>query len=210
MSRDNICFILILNCFFIQGNSQNISTWEIKKVENEIEISYRWLTSTEGIKVREMKAEFFINANPPEIIEQFQNSEKLKKRQISKESIIKILGPEFWQTYLQFRLPWPFKSKDLITINKIIEGDKQFIIKSESSPNSISKKDNVNRIESLQSEWKLIPLNSGITQVVYTSISHDKPEFPRAVADPIIQDRLIKTLNLLKENAENEDTNSKD
>lgn len=209
MSRDKIFLIIILNWFYI-GNSQNYSDWEIEKKENEVEISYRWITSSDHSKVRELKAEFFLNANIPVIIDHFQNSHKLKNWQISEECKITMFNATSWQTYLKFKLPWPFKSKDLVTINKIEEKDNFLIITSESSPKTIPEKDHINRIQSLKSEWKLIPSGIGRTQIIYTSISYDKPEFPRIIADPIIQDRLIKTFDLLRDNAEDENNHSKD
>ena len=209
MSRAKIFLVFFLSSFYT-GNSQNFTDLEIEKKEKEIELSYRWLIFKDQSKVREMKAEYFINANIPVIIDQFQNSQKLKNWQISEESNIKMLGLKTWQTYLKFKLPWPFKSMDLITINKIVDKDDFLIIISESSPTSHPVKDNVSRIQSLRSHWKLIPSGIAKTKIIYTSISHDKPEFPRIIADPLIQDRLIKTLVLLKENAEDENTNSKD
>lgn len=210
MSRVTLIFISILNCLCLTASSQEYSEWEIQKEDKEIEISYRWITSKDSEKAREMKADFFVNAPIAIIVDHFRNPRKLKNWQISEMCSVKKLNANSWQSYLQFNLPWPFKSKDLVTLNKIIEKDNSLIIASESAPGSLPIKDGVNRIQSLISAWKFVPAGNGRTQIIYTSISYDKPDFPRIIADPIIQDRLIKTIDLLRDNAEDEINHSMD
>lgn len=182
------------------GNAQEKkSEWELIKSENNIDISYRWLQVSEQQKIREMKVEFTVESNVSMVVKQFTNSTNLKKWQTSADEckISDISGNE-WLTYLSFDLPWPLKSKDLVTQNELIKTENYSLIKMTSTPNAKPIRKDKNRINSLESEWKFFPLKNGNTKVVYTTLTYDKPEFPRSVTDPIIQKKLIQSIDLLK------------
>jgi hypothetical protein len=203
----NILVSLFFCCTLCAQNS--VSEWVLEKEEEEIRISYRWIRPASQSRVREMKAEFTVDAPVTTIVEQLQNSEKIRNWQTSIQKCeVTELEDQQWLTYLQFELPWPFRSKDLVTRNTLLKDGKNTIINSKSTPDAVPVKNKVNRILSMDSQWNFNPLQHDKTFVVYTTISYDEPEFPRFIADPIIQNRLVTTLGLLRKNSEDE-TNTK-
>lgn len=194
---------LIFSMFFLSFiNAQEKQTaWELAKSENNIDISYRWIEVSKKQKIREMKVEFNVVAEVSLILRQFTNSSNLKKWQSSvDECKISDVSGNHWLTYMSFDLPWPLKSKDLITKNELIETNDFSLIKMTSTPNAKPYHKGKNRINSLESKWKFIPQKNGNTKVIYTTLTYDKPEFPRSVTDPIIQKKLIESIVLLKKN----------
>lgn len=194
---------LIFSIFFLSFiNAQEKQTaWELAKSENNIDISYRWLQVSKKQKIREMKVEFNVDAELSLILQQFTNSSNLKKWQSSiDECKISDVSGNQWFTYMSFDLPWPLKSKDLVTKNELVKTDHYSLIKMRSTPSAKPYHKDKNRINSLESEWKFITQKKGNTKVIYTTLTYDKPEFPRSVTDPIIQKRLIQSIGLLKKN----------
>lgn len=193
----SIIFLSLINV----NAQEKKSEWELAKSENNIDISYRWLQIPQKHKVREMKVEFTVESEISSVLKQFTNSSNLKKWQSSVDEckISDVTGNQ-WLTYLSFDLPWPLKSKDLVTQNEFIKTDKYSLIRMTSMPNAKPLYKNKNRINSLESEWKFISLKNGNTKVVYTTLTYDKPEFPRSITDPIIQKKLIQSISLLKKN----------
>lgn len=146
-----------------------------------------------------MKVEFFVATNHDKLLNQFTKVENFRKWQTSVEDCsIKIITENKWQTYVSFDLPWPMKSKDLITQNELYQTEKYSLIKMKSIPTAMPIFKDRNHIQSLYSEWKFIAENNGITKVIYTTYTQDEPEFPRSITDPIIQKRIILSINLLK------------
>lgn len=193
-----LCVILIYPLF-----AQNHSTyWKLAKSKDGINISYRWIHLTKESKVREMKTEFLVNSDVNNLVKLFTNSSQLKKWQTSVEECdISNFKQSEWLTYLSFDLPWPLKSKDVVMKNELLTSKTSTSILMKSVPEAKPLYKNKNRIKSLESEWKFIPQKSGKTKVIYTTLTYDKPEFPRSITDPIIQNNLIESIVLLKKYA---------
>ncbi|MFV0305002.1 MAG: hypothetical protein ACK5IC_05945 [Moheibacter sp.] len=192
--------LLILSPIFSQTTK---SEWSLAKRQNEVEISYRWIYLNNNTKIRQMKMEFFIDTDINSILKQFTNSSNLKKWQnLAEECEISKSSNNQWNTYMRFDLPWPLKSKDLILTNQLVESEKYTSILMKSMPKSKPIIEDVNRINSLESEWRFTPKKDGKTKVVYTTLTYDKPEFPRSLTDPIIQKQLFQSIELLKKYAQ--------
>lgn len=190
---------LLLFIFSLCIKAQSITDWEIARSENNVQISYRWVTSKNGKSAREMKTEFILDSNISSIVKQINIASNLAKwsKDIS-ECVVEIQSPTQWNTYTQYDLPWPLKSKDLYTKSELIETEMYSIIKIESHPNSKPQYKNCNRIWSYTAEWKLIPITNNKTEVVLKTISYDAVKFPRSLTDPIIQSKMIESIRSLK------------
>lgn len=199
----SIFFLAGMILFFPFSFSQTKKTeWTLAKSQNDVNISYRWIFLKNDQKIREMKTEFVIQTDVNSILKQFTNSSKLKAWQNSAEEckVIKLTENQ-WKTYMSFSLPWPFKNKDLVMQNQLMESDEFTLIKMKSDPYSEPISKDKNRIYSLESEWKFLPQKNGTTKVIYTTLTYDKPEFPRSVTDPLIQKRMFQSIELLKKYA---------
>lgn len=176
--------------------------WSLEKSRDNVDLSYRWIYLADDEKIRELKAEFTINAEVNSILNQFTNSSNLKKWQNSAEECKVTKKSDYqWNTYMSFSLPWPLKSKDLVLENKLTKSTNYTLLKMSSRPESEPVYEGKNRINSLESEWKFIPQKDGKTKVIYTTLTYDKPEFPRTLTDPIIQKKLFQSIDLLKQYA---------
>lgn len=190
-----LVFCMVLGNIYAQNNSD----WEVAKEKEGVTISYRWLTSPKNIKVREMRAEFDISAEVPGIVRQFNDPLRYKEWQPAiKVCDIDKDSENQWNTYVKFDLPWPFKSKDLVTRTNFSKSGSHSTLKIVSTPAAKAEFKNVNRIKDLTAEWKFIPMGKENTKVIYTTITYDKPEFPRMLVDPILQNKLIESIGLLK------------
>ncbi len=199
----SIFFLAGMILFFPLSFSQTKkSEWVLAKAQNDINISYRWIFLKNDQKIREMKTDFFVQTDVNSILKQFTNSSKLKNWQNSADECKVTKSTENqWKTYMSFSLPWPFKNKDLVMQNQLVEAEKFTLIKMKSDPDAEPIYKNKNRIYSLESEWKFLPQKNGTTRVIYTTLTYDKPEFPRYVTDPIIQKRMFQSIELLKKHA---------
>ena len=197
--RNSIAPFLIVLLIFGTVQAQEPSEWKVAKDKHGVKISYRWLTAPNNVKAREMRAEFHISADVPRIIKQFKDSSKYQEWQPGVEECdILMVTENRWDTYVKFDLPWPFNSKDLVTRTNFLETENHSTLSILSTPKAKAEYKNVNRIQDLKAEWKFIPVGNGSTKVVYTTITYDEPEFPRMVVDPILQNKLIESVGLLK------------
>ncbi len=196
---NNIATFLVILLIFGKVQAQEHLEWKLARDKQGVKISYRWLTAPNNTKVREMRAEFHLSAEVPEIVKQFKDSAKYQEWQPGvQECDILLLTENHWDTYVKFHLPWPFSSKDLITRTDFLEAENHFTLSIYSTPKAKAEHRNVDRIKDLKAEWKFIPVGNGSTKVVYTSITYDEPEFPRMLVDPILQNKLIESIGLLK------------
>ncbi|MEE9363530.1 MAG: hypothetical protein V3U92_13110 [Cellulophaga sp.] len=195
--KSNIIILFCLTSYY--SHAQYFTDWKLAKFENNTQISYRWVTSKNGKKAREMRTVFTANAPISLIVNQINDASNLKKwlKTIYMCSI-ELHSPTQWETYTLYKLPWPLKSKNLVTKSEWIETETHSIVKTVNLPNSKPKTKNSNKIHSYSEEWKLIPLSNNKTEVIIKSISYDKVKFPRALTDPIIQNKMIASIELLK------------
>ncbi|MBC9795632.1 hypothetical protein [Sinomicrobium weinanense] len=185
---------------FEAGYPQEPATeWKMARDEKDITISYRWVSIPDGRKAREMEAVFMIHSDIATLIEQFTNAEKFLQWSVTAHDCdIQLNSPTQWQTYIQFRLPWPFRSRDLITRNELTVTRNASIIKMNSTPKARPEWQHIKRIMSYQATWKFIPVPDGRTKVVHRAITEDEPDFPRAFTDPVVQAKLIASVEKLR------------
>jgi len=197
-----ISFFAGMMIFSLAFSQTKKTEWSLAKSKNNVDLSYRWIYLAGEEKIREMKAEFTVNADVNSILNQFTNSSNLKKWQNSAEECkVTKHSENQWNTYMSFSLPWPLKSKDLVVENNLRKSAGYILLQMSSKPESEPVYEGKNRINSLESEWKFIPQKSGETKVIYTTLTYDKPEFPRTITDPIIQKKLFQSIDLLKQYA---------
>lgn len=181
------------------NHAQEEKDWKDSKTEDGITISYRWLNDPKYTDTREMKVVFDIRASVKRIIEHFKDADKLGNWfLLCEQCSIELITDNTWQTYMVFDLPWPYKSKDLVTRNQCLFTNHSVIIKSESSPNSIKPFPGRNRILGYQAQWTFVPASDQLTRVTYTTITYDKTEIPRFLSDPLLQNSFIKSIQHLR------------
>jgi len=146
--------IVFLTLISFATRAQSNSTWELAKSKYGTEISYKWVTSSDGKKARKMKTSFVLEASDSLIISQIKDSSLLKKWSKTIDSCSTTsLSPRQWKTYTRYKLPWPIKSKDLVTESQWTKTATESYLKTTSAPSAIPTSKNSNRIQSYIEEW---------------------------------------------------------
>ncbi|WP_139276206.1 SRPBCC family protein [Sinomicrobium oceani] len=147
-----------------------------------------------------MKAEFILNTDIPTVIAQFRNARNLIQWSVAAETCeIYPEADNTWETYICFDFPWPLRSRDLITQNELrVSGDTTVILMN-SIPQSRPKVTGNKRISSYQAIWRFTPVSKKRIRVVHMVVTYDPPEFPRVLADPIIQNKFITSVERLRQ-----------
>lgn len=185
------------------GKNKYSTDWNLARKSDDISLFYRWIQADEGIKTREMKVEFTIDAGIEEILEQFSSEKNYMKWAAGiKECTIESLNDSVWYTYTLMNYPWPLKKKDLVTKHVIHKQGHTTIIQIEASPNRTAKADGIERLEKYNGSWQLTTNIDGSTSLDYRVISFQKPILPRKIQDPLIQRISIHSLNELRRLAE--------
>ena len=201
--------ILLLVIFGLQGFSTkskntNKSEWNLAKKSDGISLYYRWITEGDSIKIREMKAEFIIEAGIPEILSHFNNPESYKNWTAGiKKCSIEKTNDSVWFTHTVMNYPWPFKQKDLVTRYLVEHNGLNATVEIEAAPEFFSEIKGIERMKNYQGTWYFSFRENGVTNVDYRVISFTKPMFPRFIQDPIIQKLCIESFVDLKQLTEN-------
>lgn len=194
-------YILLFSIFLSETGypQEAASDWKMARDEKDITISYRWITTSGGRKAREMEAVFTIDTDVAILIEQFRDVKKFLQWSVTAHHCdIKLHSPTQWESYIQFHLPWPFRSRDLITRNELTVTENASILKMNSTPMARPELQHTKRIVSYRATWKFVPVHGKKTRVIHRVVTADKPEFPRAIADPVIQAKLIASVEKLR------------
>lgn len=169
----------------------------------DILLTYNWITGPDSSQIREMQAEFTVNASLDKIISHFTVAESYAQWAAGiKECNVFQAGDSVWYTYALMNYPWPFRRKDLVTKHQLFSSDSAIIIQVNAESGFMPEKDGVDRLKSYRGRWILSAGMDGTTIVRYSVVSYEKPLFPRFIQDPVIQGIVIGSLRNLKKIAE--------
>lgn len=203
--------LLLLTCLLTglmhpypaRNNETGDSEWSLARESNNVSLFYRWIYLEDGNKTREMKVKFSVNAGIKKIVEQFSTSENylqwaagIKSCDIDKKNDV------LWYTHTIMNYPWPLRKKDLITRHLIEENENLTLIQIQAAPGHKPELKGIERMKDYFGTWMLIPNEDGTTSIDYRVVSYEKPVFPRAIQDPIIQRITINSVSELKQLAE--------
>ena len=193
-----------MQVFSTNSKTVNKTEWYLATKSEGISLYYRWITLGDSIRSREMKAEFTIDAEIPEILSHFSNTESYKNWAAGiKKCSIKKISDSVWFTHTVMNYPWPFKQKDLVTRHLVEQHGLNATIEIEAAPDFFSETNGIERMKNYQGTWFFSVIKNGSTKVDYRVISFTKPIFPRFVQDPIVQKLSIESFVDLKQLAEN-------
>ncbi|MCE4565945.1 hypothetical protein INQ51_16620 [Maribellus sp. CM-23] len=198
------CSLLLMDGFAqAKETAENDKTaWELARKAEGVSLYYRWL-STDSMKIREMRAQFQINAGVSKILPLFSCAENYGAWAVGvKECKIETFSDSNWVTYSRMNYPWPFKQQDLVARHLVSRLDSEIVISISAEPAFLARKEGIERMENYWGEWTFSSLNDEATSVDYRMISYTKPLFPRFMQDPVIQKLFIESCTELKQLAE--------
>ncbi|MGS2738662.1 hypothetical protein [Sinomicrobium sp. M5D2P17] len=198
MNRSAISTLFCTLVFFNIANPQE-QGWKMARNEKGIIISYRWVPAPEGRKAREMKAVFTVDSNVNSVISQFRDGRKFRQWSVTASNCdIQLKNDKLWEAHIELRFPWPLRSRDLVTRNELITSGNTIILKMNSIPKARPELPGTKRIESYLATWQFSGISGGKTMIIHRVITYDPPEFPRILADPVIQDKFIESVERLR------------
>lgn len=196
----SVIFTLFCILLFFRSAASQEQGWKTARNEKGIVISYRWVRAPEGRKAREMKAVFTVDSDVHALIRQFKDAKKFRKWSVTVHSCnFRLKTEELWEAHMEFRFPWPLRSRDLVTRNELITSGSTVLLKMNSIPQARPQLPGIKRIESYQATWQFSGIPGGRTVITHRVITYDPPDFPRIIADPVIQDKLIESVEQLRQ-----------
>lgn len=189
---------------FASGNNSLVKAeWQLAKSSKEIALFYRWVELENNTEIREMKAEFTIEAEISTILQQFLSEESYMKWAAGiKHCNIDLYNDSLWYTHTVMNYPFPFRKKDLITKHLVEHNNESTSILIEAAPDFKAETSGIERMKNYYGSWNFIDKGNGITNVDYRMLSYEKPVLPRVVQDPVIQRISINSFAELKKMAE--------
>ncbi|MGS2764336.1 hypothetical protein [Sinomicrobium sp. M5D2P9] len=191
---------LFCTLVFAKIVSPQEQSWKMARSEKDIAISYRWVPAPEGRKAREMKAVFTVDSDVHSLICHFKDAEKFRQWSVTASRCdIQLKTEALWEAHIEFRFPWPLRSRDLVTKNELVTSGNTIILKMNSTPMARPQLRGTKRIVSYQATWQFVKLSEEQTAVTHRVITFDPPEFPRILTDPLIQDKFIESVERLRQ-----------
>ena len=176
-----------------------VSSWKLAKKSDDIKISYRFVELGDTLETREMKISFSVKSTQQLLVSMFRESDNLAAWSAGIKKCKRLENSnDTWIMYNLYKIPWPFKEKDLITKYNMISTPTTTTLYMTSKPNKIPHYPTISRLEDYKGRWVLKTDSTGLTQVEFYSISFSKPVVPRFIQDPIIQRAFIESVNKLK------------
>jgi hypothetical protein len=184
------------------GANESGPAFELLKNENNIRIFSRWLPVTDTRKARQLKAEMTCQGPLGEVVSLICDDGSVTKwlggaRTCSR---LKTIDAHHWYTYVRFSVIWPLKDQDCVLAVELTESPdgKSCIIRETSLNNYLRVIDGVTRIPHLECEWTLRTEGDNSVKVEYTLFSKQVSKFPRWITDPIIQNNLLKSMDVFR------------
>ncbi len=200
-----IIIVIISSIFLlISGTAtlahEALSAWKTSRESEQIQFSYRYLNIGDTLKTRQMRITFIVEAQPNQLVSMFRNAELLKKWTVRAEKCeIVEQDHKSWTIYNLFDIPWPFQQKELITEYRLVERDSSNELFLKGVPSKLAQVEEVSRMGYYEGHWSFVVQENGLTKVEFTSITFQKPQFPKFIQDPIIQNAFIDSINNLKQ-----------
>ena len=158
-------------------------------------------------ETREIKASFEVEAEPSKIMELLRSEQQalLWMQGVKEVKILPGGTQNDWYVYLLYNIPWPLNKQDCIIHYRLVPdvGEDQILLMMDGTPDLMDEIKGIDRISHLCGSWRISRTCEGKCRIEYAVFSFQKPKFPRWATDPIVQSNLIRTMNSLKELAEN-------
>lgn len=180
----------------LPGN--NPDTFKLVKTKGDVSLYERWLEVEENRKVREMKTEFTASGDFNAAFELLRNEKKVLQwmKSVGEVKEVESKGIHSWTYYVRYDMPWPASDQDCLIRYKPGQKGKEEGIRVifESRDDLIPEKQGVRRMNGISGSWNFFPQPGGRTKVVYTVMTTAKPNLPRWVLDPFVQNNLLDTM----------------
>ena len=166
------------------------------KERDGISLYERWFEVKPGLKVRELKAQFTVDAGTVANINVIKDESRAPNWMQSLD-VFELLENQgtTWKTYVRYNIPWPMDDQDLVLSYLQTNVEEGVLVAFQSDSDASHPVQNgVTRVEGVRGSWLFEPTGSK-TRVTYKISTRNKSSLPRWITDPIVQDNLFDTMN---------------
>ncbi|MCB9283541.1 MAG: hypothetical protein H6563_05650 [Lewinellaceae bacterium] len=171
--------------------------FKLVKVRGSVSLYERWFEVEPGLNVRELKAEFTVDASSMSAFNLLKDESRAPKWMQSLDvfDVVENQGSN-WVSYVRYNIPWPLDDQDVVLRYRQSNVDGAILVSFNSDAHaSCPVKDGVSRMKGVSGSWLFQPTGNNQTKVTYKITTRNKSHFPRWVTDPLVQDNLMDTMN---------------
>lgn len=177
--------------------------FKLIKTKGRVSLYERWVEIEPGNTVRELKAEFTVDAGMDAALALLKDKSRVHRwMQGMEEFQVAETLSDGWVSYVRYSIPWPLADQDIVMRFKLLKSAGLYTASFQSSTHaSYPAKDGVTRMKGVTGSWQFQAKGSSQTQVTYLIMTRNKSSFPKWMTDPIIQDNMLDTMNAFAEQA---------
>lgn len=194
--------LLFLSLPFNNKATAPTEKWINVESKSGIQVYERWVSVNKDLVVKERKGIMQVNENLQEAINTLRDPAKTRlwMEHVSDAYLVKQISDNTWYSYTCFSIPWPFESRDMVSLSTLAynKNGRAATIEICSKGDALPLKPRTNRLNSFKASWEIVELSKGRLSVSFTAISLAPPEYPRFIQDPIIRGTFYRNLLNLK------------
>lgn len=189
----------------------NPADFKLVKRNEVISLYERWITSTKGEQVRELKAVFTVGSGIDEITRLLTNAQQGTRWNVNAKTylVLPLHKERNWVVYIRYALPWPFQDQDcclLYSINTGTATKQHAEIQFQSAQHErFPVQDKITRMNGTSGKWIIEERKNGTSQITYLISTDRSAKVPRWISDPIIHNTLFETMTAFKNTLEKND-----
>jgi hypothetical protein len=173
--------------------------------EKQVSLFERWIPSSKGMTVRELKAVFVVHSDIPAIVELLQDERRSARWNVNADDsrILKTGAKDQWISYARYDIPWPLDDQDCCLAYQLAGDFNRTVISFRSiSSRYFPVSTDVERITGVRGKWILQKEKDNNIKVVYLITTDRSKKVPRWLSDKIIHSNLYNTMAAFKAMAE--------
>ncbi len=198
------CLLVMLMQTTIAGISGEGDFKQVKQ-ENGVTLYERWITGSEGEKIREVKAVFTARTDVESVVNLLTDQTKGKQWNTNARdyNVITTGVRTNWITYIRYNIPWPMGDQDCCLsyrVSKDACNPRAGTISFESTiSNQFPVTSSVTRIAGTKGRWQLEDAQNGTIRITYIVSTSRNKKVPRWIADPIVRNNLVSTMTTFRD-----------
>ncbi|MBK8491372.1 MAG: hypothetical protein IPL49_10905 [Saprospirales bacterium] len=170
--------------------------FKLVREKGSVSLYERWFEVEPGLKVRELKAVFTVEAGTVSAINLLKDASRAPKwmQSLDEFELVENKGAS-WISYVRYSIPWPLEDQDVVLRYRQTNVDASTLVSffSDSHPSYLPEK-GVTRMQGVSGSWLFEPVGNK-TVVTYKITTRNKSSIPRWITDPIVQDNMLDTMN---------------
>lgn len=172
--------------------------WRLQRQEPERQIRV-YLQDREGSQYRDVYAVTTITGSPQQIEAILRDVAAMPQwaSRVSQARLIKRQGNSAW-IYIQYKLPYPFKAREVVVKSERIESKGVITIRSQAVRGFARDTPGMIRMQSVRSSWRLTPIDNGNVKIELWGAAEPGGLVPALVYNFNLADDALQTLRQLR------------